>query len=79
MNVDVGDYNRDGRLDVYVTNITDEYMHECNMLWSNNGDRTFTDVAKETGVCNSLVGVGGEVRRLRPRWWEDLFVADGLR
>ncbi|MFP3941114.1 MAG: FG-GAP repeat domain-containing protein, partial [Thermoanaerobaculia bacterium] len=37
MNVDMGDYDRDGFLDVYVTNITDEYMRECNMLWHNLG------------------------------------------
>ena len=37
MNVDMGDYDRDGWLDIYVTNITDEYMKECNMLWHNNG------------------------------------------
>ena len=79
MNVDVGDYNRDGRLDVYVTNITDEYMHECNMLWSNNGDRTFTDVAKETGVCNSLWGWAAKFADFDDDGWEDLFVADGLR
>ncbi len=37
MNVDIADYDHDGWLDVYVTNITDEYMKECNMLWHNNG------------------------------------------
>jgi ASPIC/UnbV protein/VCBS repeat protein len=37
MNVDVADYDRDGRLDIYVTNITDDYMKECNMLWHNEG------------------------------------------
>jgi len=56
MNVDVGDYDNDGRLDVYVTNITDEYMKECNMLWHNNGDGTFTDLSRETGTCETLWG-----------------------
>ncbi len=37
MNVDVADYDRDGWLDVYVTNITDDYMKECNMLWRGEG------------------------------------------
>lgn len=54
MNVEVGDYDNDGWLDIYVTNITDEYMKECNMLWHNNGDGTFSDVAKETGTCDTL-------------------------
>jgi hypothetical protein len=34
MNVDIADFDNDGWLDIYVTNITDEYMKECNMLWS---------------------------------------------
>ncbi|HEV8131237.1 MAG TPA: VCBS repeat-containing protein, partial [Acidobacteriota bacterium] len=32
MNAEVADYDNDGWLDIYVTNITDEYMKECNML-----------------------------------------------
>ena len=56
MNVDVGDYDNDGWLDIYVTNITDEYMKECNMLWHNNADGTFTDLARETGTCETLWG-----------------------
>ncbi len=79
MNVDVGDYDRDGWLDVYVTNITDEYMKECNMLWHNNGDGTFTDLSKETGTCNSLWGWAAKFGDFDNDGWEDLFVADGLR
>ncbi len=79
MNVDVGDYDRDGRLDVYVTNITDEYMKECNMLWHNNGDGTFTDLAKETGTCNTLWGWGAKFGDFDNDGWDDLFVANGLR
>jgi hypothetical protein len=37
MNAELADFDRDGWLDVYVTNITDEYMKECNMLWHNQG------------------------------------------
>ena len=78
MNVDVADYDNDGWLDVYVTNITDEYMKECNMLWHNNGDGTFTDVSKETGTCNTLWGWGAKFGDFDNDGWQDLFAADGL-
>jgi ASPIC and UnbV/FG-GAP-like repeat len=84
MNVDVADYDRDGWLDIYVTNITDEYMQECNMLWHNNGvdaagKLTFTDVSRETGTCSTLWGWGAKFADFDNDGWEDLFVADGLR
>ncbi len=79
MNVDIADYDRDGWLDVYVTNITDEYMKECNMLWHNNGDGTFTDVSKETGTCQTLWGWGAKFGDFDNDGWEDIFVVDGLR
>jgi hypothetical protein len=40
----VGDYDNDGRLDLFVAN----YGH--NQIYHNTGDGTFTDVAKELGV-----------------------------
>jgi hypothetical protein len=84
MNVDVADYDHDGWLDIYVTNITDEYMKECNMLWHNNGvdaagRLTFTDVARETNTCNTLWGWGAKFGDFDNDGWEDLMVADGLR
>ncbi|MEA2559196.1 MAG: hypothetical protein QOH06_700 [Acidobacteriota bacterium] len=79
MNVDVADYDRDGQLDIYVTNITDEYMKECNMLWHNNGDRTFSDLSKETGTCNTLWGWAAKFGDFDNDGWEDLFVVNGLR
>ena len=79
MNVDMGDYDRDGWLDVYVTNITDEYMKECNMLWHNNGNRTFSDLSKETGTCNTLWGWAAKFGDFDDDGWEDLFVVNGLR
>jgi enediyne biosynthesis protein E4 len=79
MNVDVADYDRDGWLDVYVTNITDEYMKECNMLWHNDGDGTFTDLSKETGTCNTLWGWAAKFADFDNDGWEDLFAANGLR
>ena len=40
----VGDYDDDGKLDIYVTNFGP------NFLFRNNGDRTFTEAASKAGV-----------------------------
>ncbi len=79
MNVDVADYDNDGWLDIYVTNITDEYMKECNMLWHNNADGTFTDVSRETGTCETGWGWAGKFGDFDNDGWQDLFVVNGLR
>jgi hypothetical protein len=79
MNAEVADYDNDGWLDIYVTNITDEYMKECNMLWHNNHDGTFTDVSKETGTCATLWGWAAKFGDFDNDGWQDLFVVNGLR
>jgi hypothetical protein len=66
MNADLGDYNNDGWLDIYVTNITtSEYLQEGNMLWHNNGNLpgfgfSMTDVAAQTHTDNGGWGWGGK-------------------
>ncbi|HSR51911.1 MAG TPA: CRTAC1 family protein [Acidobacteriota bacterium] len=79
MNAEVADYDNDGWLDVYVTNITDEYMKECNMLWHNNGDGTFTDLSKETGTCNTLWGWGAKFADFDNDGLQDLYAVNGMR
>jgi len=79
MNAEVADYDNDSYPDVYVTNITDEYMRECNMLWHNNGNRTFTDVSRETGTCDTLWGWGAKFADFDNDGWLDLFAVNGLR
>jgi hypothetical protein len=66
MNVDFGDMDNDGWLDLYVANITTaEYLQEGNMLWHNNGigpdgHLTFTDIALETGTYDGGWGWGAK-------------------
>jgi enediyne biosynthesis protein E4 len=79
MNVDVADYNNDGWLDIYVTNIYDDYMKECAMLWQNMGDGTFTDVSQDVGVCDTGWGWAAKFGDFDNDGWLDLFVANGLR
>ena len=45
-----GDYDGDNDLDLYVSNFGGE-----NRLYRNNGDGTFTDVAREMGVTEPFV------------------------
>ncbi len=77
MNVDWGDYDNDGLLDLYVTNITDDYMKEGNFLWHNNGDLTFVDVARETRTYDTGWGWAGKFLDYDNDTWLDLYVVNG--
>ncbi len=48
--VAVGDYNNDGRDDLYITRFG--FFPGDSLLYRNNGDGTFTDVTREAGVAN---------------------------
>ncbi len=53
MSTAIGDYNRDGWFDIYVTNTP-----EGNIFYENNGDGTFTDVAPSNGTLMETVAWG---------------------
>ena len=69
LGVAVGDFNNDGRVDLYVNNFGP------NVLYRNNGDGTFADVTKEAGVaCPDKVGAGANFLDTDGDGWLDLFV-----
>jgi len=78
MNAEFGDYDNDGWLDGYVTNITEPFLRECNMLWRNNGNFTFTDVSVSTGTCDTGWGWGAKFIDYDNDGWLDLYVANGF-
>lgn len=77
MNAEWGDFDNDGWLDAYVTNITDDYMREGNFLWKNNGNMTFTDVSRETGTYDTGWGWGAKFFDYDNDGWLDLYVTNG--
>ncbi|MEM6456591.1 MAG: CRTAC1 family protein [Acidobacteriota bacterium] len=77
MNTDWGDFDNDGLFDVYVTNITDDYMREGNFLWHNQGDWVFGNLAQETGTFDTGWGWAGKFFDADNDGWLDLFVVNG--
>jgi enediyne biosynthesis protein E4 len=76
MGVTVGDYDHNGKLDLFVTNFADEY----NSLYSNNGRNSFADLShpsKLASVSMPMVGWGTKFFDYDNDGWVDLFVANG--
>jgi hypothetical protein len=70
MGVAVGDYDNDGRLDLYVTNFG------SSVLYHNNGDGTFTDVTRAAGVDNGRWGTSAAWLDYDRDGYLDLFIAN---
>jgi len=76
MGVTVGDYNRDGKFDIFATNFSQEY----NVLYRGDGPGLFSDVsqaAKVAEVSMPYVGWGTKFFDYDNDGWLDLFVANG--
>ena len=57
MGLDMGDFNQDGSMDIFVTN----FSRDTNTLYQNNGDGSFLAVTHEVGLGASsmpYVGLG---------------------
>src|SRR3954463_3538985 len=66
----VGDYDNDGRDDIYFLN-----QHGPNALYRNKGDGTFEEVTAKTGVgLDGRVTVAATFADYDNDGWEDLFV-----
>lgn len=76
MGVTLGDYDHDGRLDLFITNFDDDY----NTLYRNDGKGSFTDVsyaAKVAAVSLPYVGWGTWFFDYDNDGWADLLVVNG--
>ncbi len=72
MGLAVADYDGNGYLDIYVTN-----LDEGNALLKNNGDNTFTEVATDLGIQVNKVCWGTVFTDYDNDGWVDLHVATG--
>jgi hypothetical protein len=76
MGISIGDYDRDGRFDLIVTNFAEQY----NAIYHKNADGTFTDVSRATktaDVSMPLVGWGVKFFDYDHDGWLDLLVVNG--
>ena len=76
MGIGVGDYKRDGRVGLYITNFSDDY----NTLYQNDGDASFTDVSRRAGIAElttPFLGWGTGFLDFDNDGWLDIFVANG--
>jgi hypothetical protein len=76
MGIAVGDYNRDGKVDFYLTSFSDDY----NTLYRNDGDGNFTDVSFAAGIAEPTIpflGWGTGFLDFDNDGLSDIFVANG--
>ena len=76
MGVDFGDYDRDGDLDLYVTNFSDD----VNTLYQNQGDGSFADATAAVGLAGFVrpyLGWSTALFDADNDGWLDIFVANG--
>jgi len=70
MGVDFGDYNNDGWLDMYITQMNG------NLMYRNNGDGTFANVTVAAGVVGGGMSWGVNSLDCDNDGWLDIFIAN---
>ncbi|MGA8442819.1 MAG: VCBS repeat-containing protein, partial [Candidatus Sulfotelmatobacter sp.] len=77
------DYNNDGLVDVLLVNgssfeilLNPHLPQSSSRLFRNNGDGTFTDVTKESGLINQGWGVGVTVGDYDNDGYRDVFITN---
>lgn len=73
MGISISDYNNDGNFDIYVTDIN------ANLLFSNNGNNTFTEQAEDKGVLRTGWSWDCPFADFDLDGDEDLFVVNGFK
>lgn len=76
MGADWGDYNRDGRLDLVVTN----WQGDSFVLFQNLGNQLFVDCARQTDLARTTrnrLGFGAKWVDFENDGWPDLFFVNG--
>src|SRR6201987_3246995 len=76
MGIALGDYQNNGRIDLFNTTFSDDY----DVLYHNDGAANFTDVSYEAGVAEPTVpflGWGDAFMDYDNDGWKDLFLSNG--
>jgi len=74
LGVSVGDVNRDGWMDLYVSND----FFERDYFYINDGDGTFSEVLSDTLSSISTTSMGGDIADLNKDGFPEIFVTDML-
>lgn len=76
MGLGIGDYDRDARLDIYVTH----FYEESNTLYRNLGPSGFQDVTGFVGLHDPTMlrlGFGAVMQDFNQNGWQELFITNG--
>jgi len=74
LGVSVSDINRDGYIDIYVSND----FFERDYLYMNNTDGTFREVLTQKFLSTSTTSMGGDIADLNNDGYPEIFVSDML-